>query len=94
MKATACWDVLTVTSSPSLSSNLVAPSKLTHADVLPSAGFLSLITIFSGKIRGLKDREWGANGVKEIAGTLLYIIDPPAARLYAVDPVGVDIIKL
>jgi hypothetical protein len=36
---------------------------------------------FSGSINGLNDSEWGAMGVKRIAGTLLYTIDPPAAKL-------------
>jgi len=54
---------------------------------------LILISEFSGKIRGLKDKEWEASGVSRIAGTFAYTIDPPAAILYAVDPVGVDIIN-
>ena len=82
------------TSSPSYSWNRVAPSRLTQALDLPSSGFRSLIDTFSGRIKGLNERECGARGVREIAGTLLCMIEPPAARLYAVDPVGVDMISL
>lgn len=67
--------------SPFLSSNLVAPSIETQAEHLPSSGLVNLIVQFSGSIKGLNDSEWGAMGVKSIAGTLLYTIDPPAAKL-------------
>ncbi len=54
--------------SPSISSNRVAPSKLIHAGVLLSLTFLIVILELSGKMRGRKDRECGAKGVKEISG--------------------------
>ena len=38
---------------------------------------------------GRKDSECGQMGVKRMAGTLGCTIDPPAATLYAVLPVGV-----
>jgi len=82
-----------ISDSPFFSSNRVAPSMETQAEHLPSSGFVSLIEQFSGSIKGLKDRECGAIGVKSMAGTLHYTIDPPAAKLYAVDPVGVEIIN-
>ncbi len=56
----------TLTDSPSLNLNLVAPSKLTHAADLPSNGFLSVIYELAGKIKGLKDKLCGANGVTQI----------------------------
>ncbi len=67
---------------------------LTQAEVRPSSGLVNLIWQFSGKMRGLKESEWGAIGVKMMAGTLLWTIGPPAARLYAVEPVGVEMISL
>jgi hypothetical protein len=77
------------------SSNLVAPSRLTQAEASrPSAGFLMVILEHSGRMRGRKEREWGAIGVSRMAGTLECTIEPPAAMLYAVDPEGVEIIKL
>jgi len=56
-KATAYFDALRHRLSPDFNSNLVAPSMLTHADVLPSFGFKSLIVQFSGRIKGLKESE-------------------------------------
>lgn len=67
--------------SPFCSSKEVAPSKLTQAGALPSSDFLNSISMFSGKIKGLNEREWGASGVKAIAGTFDCMIDPPAAKL-------------
>ena len=46
-----------------------------------------------GIIKGLNDNECGAKGVIAMQSVFAYIIDPPAERLYAVEPVGVDIIK-
>jgi len=40
-----------------------------------------LIVTFSGRISGRKDKECGANGVREIDGTFDYTIEPPAAKL-------------
>lgn len=37
----------------------------------------------------LNEREWGQTGVKRIAGTLGWTMEPPAATEYAVLPVGV-----
>lgn len=45
----------------------------------------------AGKIIGLNEIECGANGVKQIQLVLVSRMEPPAARLYAVDPVGVAI---
>jgi hypothetical protein len=59
-----------------------------------SLALRTLIVQFSGRISGRNDNECGASGVKEIDGTLLWTIDPPADRLYAVEPVGVAIINL
>ena len=93
-KATAFFEASINRDSPFLSSNRVAPSIETHAEQRPSSGFVNFILQFSGSIRGLNDNECGATGVSKIAGTLHYTIEPPAAKLYAVDPVGVDIISL
>jgi hypothetical protein len=79
--ATAFLDASIIRDSPFLSSNRVAPSIDTQAEHLPSSGFVSLIVQFSGRIKGLNEREWGAIGVKRMAGTLLYTMDPPAAKL-------------
>ncbi len=70
-----------VTLSPSSNLKRVAPSKDTQALDLPSIGFFSVMITCSGKISGLKERECGAKGVSEMAGTLLYIMEPPAAKL-------------
>ncbi len=67
--------------SPSISSKRVAPSRLTQAGVLLSLTFLIVIFVLSGKMRGRKDSECGAKGVKEIRGALDWTIEPPAARL-------------
>ncbi len=80
-------------SSFSLSSNLVAPSKDTHAEFLLSTVFLSVIRVETGSIRGLKLNEWGAKGVRHTHYVFAYTIEPPAERLYAVEPVGVAIIN-
>ncbi len=45
-----------------------------------------------GSISGLKLNECGDNGVKHIHYVFGLTIDPPAAILYAVEPVGVAII--
>jgi hypothetical protein len=57
-----------VIDSPSISSNLVAPSKLIQAGVRLSLAFLTVILELSGNIRGRKDRECGARGVRQISG--------------------------
>ena len=45
-------------------------------------------TTESGRTMGRKEREWGQMGVMQSAGTPGWTMEPPAARLYAVDPVG------
>lgn len=82
----------TLTDSPSPNLNLVAPSKLTQAADRPSEGFFRVIYELAGRISGLKDKLCGANGVTQITSRFAYTILPPADKLYAVDPVGVDII--
>ncbi len=52
-----------------------------------------MIVQSKGKIRGLNERVEGFNGVIQIAFTSVLTILPPADILYAVDPVGVEIIK-
>lgn len=47
----------------------------------------------AGTTMGLKEREWGQMGVTMMAGTLGWIMDAPAATAYAVDPVGVEMIR-
>jgi hypothetical protein len=56
-KARAFLDASIIKLSPLGSSNLVAPSMLIQAEVRPSFGFVNLILQFSGRIRGLKDKE-------------------------------------
>lgn len=46
-------------------------------------------TIVSGRIIGRNDRVWAQMAVTNITGFSGCESDPPAARLYAVDPVGV-----
>ena len=46
----------------------------------------------SGKISGLAYNEWGQIGVTQKQLSLGSTIAPPAAKEYAVEPVGVDII--
>ena len=48
---------------------------------------LSVMTI------GLNDNDKGHIGDMIVQGTSLWTIGPPADRLYAVEPVGVDIIN-
>ena len=43
----------------------------------------------SGRMIGLKDKVWAHMAVTRITGFSGWHSDPPAARLYAVDPVGV-----
>jgi hypothetical protein len=76
--------------SPYSSLNLVAPSKLTHAAARLSKDFFSVIFVCGGKINGLKERLWGASGVRQIQSVLGCTRLPPADMLYAVDPVGVE----
>ena len=45
-------------------------------------------------MRGLKEREWGAKGVRQMHSTVDPTIEPPADRLYAVDPVGEEMTNL
>ena len=80
-------------SSSSQSSNLVDPSRLTHGFPLPYEPDDAFIVITDDPLRisGLKESECGAIGVRHIAGSVTSSRDPPAARLYAVDPVGVEI---
>ena len=80
-KATAFLEASIMRDSPFFNSKRVAPSIETHAFALPSSGLVSFILQFSGKINGRKDSECGAIGVRRIAGTLLYTMEPPAARL-------------
>ena len=77
--------------SPSLNLNLFAPSRLTHAALRPSTTFSTRIVTLAGSIIGLKDSEWGARGVRQMHLIVVSRIEPPAARLYAVEPVGVEI---
>ena len=79
--------------SPSFILNRLAPSRATQPPLLPSLTFSILISDDAGKIRGRKLRECGAKGVKHIQCVLVSMIEPPEARLYAVEPVGVDIIN-
>ena len=58
-----------------------------------SSGKTTLILADFGKIMGLNESEWGQIGVKAITSVLGWIMLPPHERLYAVEPVGVDISK-
>jgi hypothetical protein len=55
-----------VNSSPYFSSNLVPPSRDTQAEFRLSIGFLIVIAVDIGTIKGLKLKECGANGVMQI----------------------------
>jgi hypothetical protein len=55
-----------VSSSPCFNSNLVPPSRDTHAEFRLSIGFLIVIVVDIGTIKGLKLSECGANGVMQI----------------------------
>ena len=68
-KAILCRETLMIRASPSSSWKRVAPSRLTQAKVRLSMAFLTLMVLFSGRIKGLKERLCGARGVREIAGT-------------------------
>ena len=85
-------DPVTVNSSPYYNSNLVDPSSETHADPLLSFVFLKLNLVDTGRIRGLKLNECGASGVTHMHWVFACTIEPPADKLYAVDPVGVEMI--
>lgn len=52
------------------------------------------ISELTGNITGLKDKEWGHIGVNNIPSTFVLTRGPPAAKLYAVEPVGVDTRRL
>jgi len=55
---------------------------------------LSLSVTESGSTMGLKESECGQMGVKMKAGTNGCSIEPPALKLYAVEPVLVDTMTL
>ena len=44
----------------------------------------------AGRIRGRKERERGQTGVRRMADTRGWTIDPKEEREYAVEPVGVE----
>ena len=46
-----------------------------------------------GRTNGLNDNDNGHMGTIIIEQTSFWIMGPPADRLYAVDPLGVDMIK-
>ena len=54
---------------------------------------LTRIVLVAGSMSGLTVRECGQIGVKRVTASSGWTIDPPAAREYAVEPVGVDRIK-
>ena len=49
-----------------------------------------VMVVVTGIINGRKDRECGAIGVTQMHWVFAWTMEPPAERLYAVDPVGVD----
>ena len=51
----------------------------------------TVISTPEGSTVGLKEREWGQMGVTTMQGTLGWTMLAPAAREYAVLPVGVEI---
>ncbi len=52
----------------------------------------NIYSVFPDKTILLAVNEWGHMGVKTITPLVGVIIGPPAERLYAVEPVGVEII--
>lgn len=69
--------------------HLSRPSKLAHELVRASYGTPMRRTIVSGRIMGRKDSVCAHIAVTRITGFSGCDRDPPAARLYAVEPVGV-----
>ena len=70
-------------------SYLSLPSKLAHDDVLASYGTPSRSTIESGSMIGRKDKVCAQMAVSKMTGFSGWHNEPPADRLYAVEPVGV-----
>lgn len=61
---------------------------------LTDSGFILICTVTEfGSTIGLNDRELGFMGVIKIASMDEDTIDPPHDMLYAVEPVGVEIIS-
>ena len=85
---------VTMTSSPCRNAKPRWPSKVTNiSSGLDSAAGRTLMRELPGITIGRLPSECGAIGVSSSASTLGCTIGPPAARLYAVDPVGLARIK-
>lgn len=69
--------------------HLCRPSKLAHELVRASYGTPIRRTIVSGRMMGRKDRVCAQMAVTRITGLSGWHREPPAAKLYAVEPVGV-----
>ena len=82
-------EALTWIISSSCNSNRVEPSRLTQAELRLSYGLRSVINVDDGTTKGRQAKACGANGVTHIESELGCKTDPPAARLYAEEPVGV-----
>ena len=63
---------------------------MTQASVRASGGIAIVILALIGKITGLNDKECGQIGVTQITYALGWTMEPPQLKLYAVDPVGVE----
>ena len=88
------WSLIWITTlSPRCSSLRNLPSNATHASDLASSGTVHRMTTWSGNTIDRKLSTWGQIGVTSIAGTTGWTTDPPAAMLYAVDPVGLLVRK-
>lgn len=68
---------------------LSRPSKLTHAPDRALYGTPIRSRIVSGSTIGRKDKVCGQMAVTSMMGFSGWHSEPPAARLYAVEPVGV-----
>lgn len=68
---------------------LSRPSKLAQEEVRASYGTPTRRTIVSGRMIGRKDKVCAQMAVRRMTGFSGWHREPPAARLYAVDPVGV-----
>ena len=68
----------------------MAPSLLIHTLPRLSSGFLKVTIVPNVIIRDGKKNESGAIVVRHMHLILLWTILPPADKLYAVEPFGVD----
>ena len=86
-------EVVILIPSPTPSSCLFFPSIDTHAPFRPVGLHTTFNSTVAGIIIGRKESECGQIGVISMQGTVGCTMDPPADTEYAVDPVGVAMMR-